>query len=304
MKKIVIQPISGLANRLRSVASSLVLFPDKEIFCYWGDDLVTKWGSPPFFHERLTYIDKNNFQALTSDINTESRGINKFSKSLYLWHPSGEHSLIPRFMRECADSSLPQIVVRSGGWFGLGSKKELELKRRTVYQELQWVAEVTAVLEKQNINHRYLGLHIRGTDLEQYSPNPAMIERSLFQLSRKLDNRQVYVSADSRKSLDSWGRRLIQKGFLVHQQIGVDFNRTNSEGLISAAVDFLALSRSQAMVYGLTSSFGHEAAIQSTYPKLCRGLYPEKGVTKFVLNHFLNVFGIRERLEAISNRFD
>jgi hypothetical protein len=203
-----------------------------------------------------------------------------------------------------AHSSLPQIVIRSGGWFGVGSKKELELKRRTVYQELQWVAEVTAVLEKQNIHHRYLGLHIRGTDLEQYSPSPAMIERSLLHLSRKLDNHQVYVSADSRKSLDSWGQRLNQKGFLVHQQIGVDFDRKTSEGLVSAAVDFLALSRSQAMVYGSTSSFGHEAAIQSSYPKLCRGLYPEEGVPKFFLNHFLNVVGIRVRFEAISSRFN
>lgn len=304
MRKIFLQPISGLANRLRSVASSLALFPDKVIFCYWGENLVTEVGDPPFFHPRLTYVDKNTFDEATADIKFESRGVNEFPKNIYLWHPLGEHYLIPGFLEKCAQSPLTQIVIRSGGWFGLGTKRELEQQRRATYKELNWAQEITDKLQTNIPETRHLGLHIRGKDLEQYSPSPAKIERSLVKLSRKLEIAHVYVSADTQQALDIWVTRLTEKGFKVLTQNGADLNRNSSKGLISSAVDFLALSRSHAMVYGLASSFGHEAAIQGLCPRLSRSLYPAKGASKFALNQFLNSSAARIRLESLSGRLN
>lgn len=278
----------------------LALFPDQSILCYWGKDLLLRDARPPFTHERLHYVDSVEFQSRTAGIVWDSPGVSKFGDCLYLWHPNGEQEFLRTFLRMAKDSPNKRLVIRSGGLFGIGGKGESEKSRRTIYQEFVWMPEVSEGLKALNLDKPYVGLHIRGTDLLHLAPSETRLENSIVNLTRSLNVRHVYVSADNQSSQEHWQRRLEKLDLRVSFQPNVLFSQ-DATGLITSAIDFLTLSGSEAMVYSHTSSFGQESAIQTTYPKLCKGLYPEKRSFRYAVNQFLGHSAIMSRTRALLN---
>jgi len=297
--KVLIRPLSGLANRLRAIASTLALFPEGSIYCYWSEDLFL--GSvPPFSHPRILFIGREEFTAFISDTPELPEGL-LVSPGVVALNAGflGEQAYLSALMRAISNVQPQTIVLNAGGEFGTQTRHRRERSRASIYSEFNWRQAVLSQKEEIDLGTNYLGLHIRGKDLSMYLPSDQSVLDSLWLLSTRLETKEIFIAADSLEARVKWESLLLDAGFTVKSQKSLHLDRRTTQDLIASCVDFLSLSEATAMVYSDSSSFGHEASIQNTKSNLSIGLLPEKKRIRYLLNSSILV---RQTRYLISRR--
>jgi hypothetical protein len=292
-----LEPLSGLANRLRSIASFLDIFSENEVLCFWGDDLLLANGKPPFTHPRLKFLTQDEYEDLSSWVNKSTSGLSIIGSKLYLWHPLGEQHFLPKTFRIIEKYNLELVYIRSGGEFGLASKARRESSRREIYSQFRWDPEIIRAHEKLGLPRDYVGLHIRLTDLAKYAPNHHQILSALRSVTLKLSLTSIFLATDTKDAEIMWRRTLDDFGFETFFQPRKDFGRKTYQDLVQASVDFLSLSNSNAMIFSEVSSFGKEASLSNSQHFYSRSLRPAKRLGNYYLNKIIDISQIRYLFE-------
>lgn len=265
---IILIPVNGLFNRIRSILSSYLIakdmkcrlvvlwIPEKNICnCLYEDILKNNnlWDFIPSNKINL-FIRKNNI-----NINTIPKYLNIINGICYLrGFDKGEQFFMKKFM-----SSPCQIkIMKAGGNFHNPdiTFKEYNKLRSKLYEEVRFLNDITSKVPKTLPNT--LGIHLRYGDMSS-STNKINIIPSIdnFLLKNKIEN-IILISDDINKREEC--RDILNEKYSnlnISTSKIENSNRNEIKCLQDSIVDWLTLTKCDHLIFFSGSSFGFEAYI-------------------------------------------
>ena len=276
LDQIFVVPRNGYINRLQAWASAEVMGGQFNV------PVRVVWEPAPLAPARATdlfALSAINQKFCSADEFTTIVGCTHEELPRYLYvnskqrlvslagHDLGEQVFMADLAAAVKHKSAPKVLVLiAGGKFCLNGTRDFAHHRANFYKKLPWKSEIDSAVETScaSQNH-FVGLHIRGTDRSREAPPPRKVRHALRRL-REVGPTSLFVAADSEHEQIRWLDEARRFGFEAWSREVETRDRRLVDESFGAIVDWRVLSRSLAMVYTASSSFGHEAAINAGNP--------------------------------------
>jgi hypothetical protein len=238
--KLIVEPVSGLMNRFRTICSSSILSE------YTNRELLVNWKSDYFCNILLSDIVEDGFFKVGYDVNRN-----------HCYYHSGYEKLSEQpFINHMIETKEEILYLVSGGNFKPNemSISDYNNKKSLFYNRIPFNSRIKD--EANNFiskNKKYEGIHLRFTDRSQWAPSLYYVEDIISSTDSK-----VYICSDNRDILNSIKLKFGDK-ILTYDVTSVD--RNTKEGNIQSMIEWLILSNSSKIYYSLGSSFSYEACL-------------------------------------------
>jgi len=244
-RKLLIEPVNGLCNRLRAIASGWILS------LYLNREFAVIWNSTEDigFTHFTDLFEKTDWLIDEHDIPNDC--------TIYVSGVTGEVSLIPKL---CNDNSTTIFLKQTGGNYSppnIDIQKYNTLKSHfynTLIPVSDIITRIQAFSNKIDIN-TCLGVHIRRTDRKKITPNTDTFALAIKRVSN--DN-TIFLCTDDEREISNL-KNLIPNKIVTYPK--KRFARNTSEDVKEALIEWILLSRCNNMIYSHGSSFGYEACV-------------------------------------------
>lgn len=277
LERIILVPRNGLGNRLQAWSSAALIAQD------WAIPLDVMWepevaaptpasdlfaGAPDITGLDNAFLDRDSLdRILGADHETLPRYVYPNPGRNFVTlagHDRGEQAFIDELLG-CLhrDSRLKTLVIIAGGLFTLNpqDRSAFQHRRQDFYRAIPWHPSIQErVGESQPIGD-YSALHIRQTDRSNQAPTHRVIERTLRTVIHSGGASSLFIAADTSDGRNTWTRYSNALGFDPWSIAKMDFSRSAPTGGMSAAVDWITLSRSSLLAYPGASTFSAEACV-------------------------------------------
>lgn len=264
MKRLVIQPVNGLMNRFRAIASAHILAE------HTGRKLEINWIPEYCCNIRIDEIVKEGFFIKANHIDT---------KDVYFHsgpQKGSEHPFVPEMI--AAENEILYMIA--GGNFFPHEMPLSEFNRRKseFYRSIPFVDSISETAEIfLRENGPYFGMHLRFTDRSQFA---APLSYVISQIEENPE-RNFFICSDDRRFVDhlrsQFGKRILSYEI-------TDLSRSSPEALLQSMIDWMILSKSEKIWYSMGSSFSYEACIPGMLSESVE-MNPSKTVLDdFILN--------------------
>lgn len=276
MRKIVLNPIGGLANRMRSIVAGLTLAResgrDYEVVWAVNEELAAKMDDifmlPEDLNSKIIYPSALSYKLKYSiprrkNLYITALTLRRYSKVFFdAQHPLSEmmkHSDTP--LREIArDPDMDTIFVQSGTIYHPLDK---ELYRSIFKLNPDMQSRVDGAVEL--LGKDYIGLHIRRTDnimARHYSPDSLFMDK-MDEILQINPDAKFYLATDSDKTkmifVGKYG-----KGTVISSPRSA--SRTSLDGIKDAVAEMFILANASKIYGSFYSSFSEAAAIIGNTP--------------------------------------
>lgn len=241
MKRLVIQPVNGLMNRFRAIASARILAE------HTGRQLEINWIPEHCCNIRIEDIVKGGFFRNADPINT---------KDVY-FHSGPQKGSEHPFVPEMIEAENEILYLLAGGNFFPHDMplSEFNRKKSEFYRSIPFKDSISDPAERfLKENGPYFGMHLRFTDRSQFA---APLSYVISQIKEHPD-RKFFICSDDRRFIDhlrsEFGQRILSYDI-------TNLNRSSPDALMQSMIDWLILSKSEKIWYSMGSSFSYEACI-------------------------------------------
>jgi len=262
MKKIIIDPVNGLMNRFRALASAKILAD------HTNRELLVNWKSEWCCNININDIVDDNFFNIGYDVN----------RSQCFFHSGREKGSEHPFVQSMIDTDNDIVYLQAGGNFYPKdmSVSEFNNKKSDFYRSIPFKEIIkNDVVSFKEKNGGYYGIHLRFTDRSQFSVNAKYVS-DIIDMN---PNKKFFICSDDRSSIDYLNS--LYKDKIITYPI-TNLNRASKEGLIQSMIDWLILANSEKIWYSLGSSYSYEACI---YNKLSNSV--EMNPSNLILDDFI-----------------
>jgi hypothetical protein len=165
------------------------------------------------------------------------------------------------FMQQFADSKKKIKIIKGGGNFYIGDKREYNVKKSEIYKKIGFNKRIIDCLP--TVVAKTLGVHLRYSD-GCFRRNPLKKEIVLAEIERFITNHTVeniiIVSDMNNKKKDMF-EAIKDKYPKINIVVSLVKNtsRKKGSGLQQAMVDWLTLTRCDHLIFTTGSSFGYES---------------------------------------------
>lgn len=240
MRKLIVQPVNGLMNRFRCLASSKILaeYTDRKLMVNWKPEFVCNVG--------LNDIVEDGFFETGYDVNRND----------CYYHSGAEKLSEQPFIDDMINTTNDVLYLLAGGNFiptGM-SINVFNSKKSDFYRSIPFSDRIKS--ESGNFisnNDNYIGLHLRFTDRTKWAPDINYIESVISESEGKF-----YICSDDRYIIDKLRLKFGDK--ILSYDI-TNLNRGTSECNIQSMIEWLILANSKKIYYSLGSSYSYEACI-------------------------------------------
>jgi hypothetical protein len=277
LERVILVPRNGLGNRLQAWSSAALLART------WGVPLDVMWepepaapapasdlfaSDPGFDAVDHAFLDRESLDRLLgSDHEDMPRYLHEMPERRVVClagHDRGEQAFMDDLLHTLhGDDRLKTLVIIAGGLFTLDPHNQTAFRqgRREFYGSLPWHPAITERVHAALPDTHYSALHIRQTDRSREAPTPRVIERALQQMMDSGADPSLFIAADTAQSRATWNQRSKAHGFTPWSVADTEFTRSARAGGMSAAVDWVLLSRSSFLAYPGASTFSAEACV-------------------------------------------
>jgi hypothetical protein len=282
-KSLVIEPINGLANRLRAMASAWILSKSlkRSFYVNWkSTTLSSDKHYVPAFEE--IYIPD-----CLPLVNVELQYENDLSDSVY------DHSNLQKDCKDCKDCKsytvyegghlgeqrlLPEIkrdtnttvILRAGGVFKPDniSVQQYNTMKSEFYNRLELQPNIQDIIDSFIVKNfpssvKVLGVHIRRGDRRMYTGASNKFVEAIKRIQTKYG--VLFLCTDSKDEEIYIKKQITGISIVSYQKESI--GRTNLTEFIDAVVDWNILSKTDLILYSKGSSFGYEAC----FPRKLKG---------------------------------
>jgi len=283
LEEVILVPRNGLGNRLQAWSSAAILAAqlDVPLKVMWEPEAAAPAPAGDLFdlgRIEQTFVNREYLDAVLQ--------VAHESTPRYLWedadrrivvlagHDRGEQVFMADLLSLLAQSqNSRRLIIIAGGLFHMPPDVNFSRQREIFYRNLHWSSVVEeAVQVNRGEHHRYVALHIRQTDRSREAPSRRSIRAGLRALLTSTGVHDLYVAADTAEGRESWTVEAADLGFTPWTAEIIDFDRSRVSGAVSAALDWVLLSRAQAIVYPRASTFSAEAAVATGHEQECVAL--------------------------------
>jgi len=275
VRRVVVVPRNGLANRLQAWASAAILAKQWEapLHVVWEPEEVLPAPAEVLFARAMvseSFSSPDLIQQLTQQTHSDlPRYLSRRGDVIVLaGHDRGEQEFMVDLVAAVAASPDPvSVILIAGGNFHLPGVDDSRNERSVFYRGITWSDQVCdRVMAAQPPTSPYLALHIRQTDRAIDAPSSRALRAALRRLRQMHPSeRGLFISADSPEALVSWTDVAVREGFAPWSLPDVSHQRNGTSGIVDAAADWILLSRATALVHPGASTFSTEAAVASGY---------------------------------------
>lgn len=248
MRKLIVQPVNGLMNRFRCIASAKILAE------YTNRDFLVNWKPEWVCNVNLQDLIEDGFLKVGYDVN----------RNECYYHSGPERLSEQPFVNEMINTESETIYLLAGGNFiptGM-SVKEFNNKKSEFYKSIPFIPKIKE--ESYNFiskNQSYVSIHLRYTDRKQWSPNIEYVENIINSNSGK-----IFICSDDRDVINFLKRKFDDK--IISYDVK-SLNRSSIDGNQQSMIEWLILSNSKKIYYSLCSSYSYEACV---YNKLSNSI--------------------------------
>ena len=270
MKKLVIKPIGGLANRLLVVDSALkfqrLVKPDKTLII-WERNRNLNCSFKELFHypDHLHFVETKGFNKFS--IRSYFEFYNSFNPSNFRWSFFNRMLGKERKFRKIYYSEDIESLITKGENFVPNSEEEyiyISFYER-FYNSFEHIStfkpihEIQSQIEKvlRRFDKTTIGVHIRRSDHEdsiKFSPIEGFVKK--MELKIEKTDASFFLSTDSYND-----KKTIQKRFgeriIIHDS---KLDRNNPVGSKDAVIDMFCLSNTKEIIGSYNSTFSQVAA--------------------------------------------
>ena len=238
--KLIVEPVSGLMNRFRTICSSHILSE------YTNRELLVNWKPENCCNILLSDIVDDGFFKIGYDVNRNN-----------CYYHSGYEKLSEQpFINYMIETKEEILYLLSGGNFKPNEMSIIDYnnKKSLFYNSIPFNSRIKD--EANNFilkNVSYEGIHLRFTDRSQWAPSLEYIESII-----KSGESKFYICSDNMDVLN-WIKLKFGDKILTYNI--TNLNRNTKEGNIQSMIEWLILSNSTKIYYSLGSSFSYEACI-------------------------------------------
>lgn len=273
----ILVPRNGLGNRLQAWSSAALLARawDVPLDVMWEPEQAAPTpaselflGSPTFNGLDHAFLDRVSLDRILGADHAElPRYVHAEPARQFIslaGHDKGEQALLDELLVAIqSDERLATLVIIAGGLFTLDPRDDMTFRRgrQDFYRSLPWHPAISERAAQTEVENEYSALHIRGTDRSREAPPRRVIDRSLRRMRESGADTSLFIAADNAPSRQEWMRRSQALGFTPWSVGDTEFTRSKHAGGISAAVDWLLLSRSSCIAYPGASTFSAEACV-------------------------------------------
>jgi hypothetical protein len=239
MNRLILQPVNGLMNRFRCIASSKIMsdFTNREFMLNWKPEYVC--------NSQISDLVEDGFFNIGYDVNRYE----------CYYHSGPEKGSEQPFVDEMISTDQETIYLLAGGNFiptGM-DVSEFNNRKSDFYKSIPFVDKIKNKYEDfASKNSDYIGMHLRYTDRIEYSPNIEYIEEIISNNS----DTKIFICSDDRSVLNSLGNKF---GDRILTYDTTNLNRASVDGSQQAIVEWLILANSKKIYYSAGSSYSYEA---------------------------------------------
>lgn len=280
MRRILLFPLSGYANRLQSIASTSILADQL------GARMSICWETGAVVPVPATAVLSASFCAahvIGSEDAFEQFGCTRDSVPHYLTrrgdtvllagYDRGEQHFMGE-LRQLIESgpAIDTLILAAGGRFFMTPVSEpgdnwepgFRALRHDFYQSVRFIEEVERSADEQVREHApYLGLHLRYTDRSHQAPFDRVVRTALRAASEQSGLVDLFVAGDTAAGRERWTVEARNLG-LRPWSLGHDaWDRAQGGSERAALIDWRILGRAERLVYFAESTFAAEAAVAS-----------------------------------------
>lgn len=268
--RIAVIPVSAYGNRLQAIASTMALatrFDASFEVCWIADPGMAAARADHVFDPAWAaahIVDRSTFEA--------SWGLDALGFPPYLREEGGHLTLAgfdrgeQAFMAQLS-ALLPadSLAIRAGGHFWLDGDTDSDAGRRNrkaAYAQLPlhpFVRDRAGALADEH--GRYIGVHVRLGDRSRQAASPAQLVDAAADLADRSGLTSVFVASDSAEGARTARERLRRRGLDAWDAAPSSRDRQVEDACHPALIDWVLLSKAEAIAFSAASSFGEEATV-------------------------------------------
>ena len=240
MQKLILEPVNGLMNRFRSIASAKILseFTNRDFMLNWKPEYVCNIG--------ISDLVEDGFFNIGYDLNRHD----------CYYHSGPEKGSEQPFVQDMISTEQETIYLLAGGNFiptGM-SISDFNNKKSDFYKSIPFVDRIkNESNEFISKNSDYIGIHLRYTDRIEYSPNIEYVENIISS-----NDTNIFICSDDRSILNDLKSKFGDK--ILTYNI-TNLNRSSADGSQQSIIEWLLLANSKKIYYSTGSSYSYEACI-------------------------------------------
>ena len=274
LRRVIVVPRNGYANRLQAWASSAILAAelDASLEVCWEPETAAAAPASDLFAPQL--IDRQFIadSHLARDLGTATADLPRYltldrDRGLIVLagHDRGEQAFMSELIDLLGHACSPHtLVIVAGGKFHLPDGGDFVMQRRVFYQRLQWSPQVDSQVEGQLAQRPpFSALHVRQTDRSDEAPPRHAIRSGLQALAATEAPRSLFIAADTPEGREQWMRESAALGFDPWTRAHVDLDRADPRAGVDALVDWRLLAHAAVVVHPRASTFSEEASVAS-----------------------------------------
>lgn len=239
MKKLIVQPVNGLMNRFRCIASSKILadYTDREFLVNWKKEWICNIS--------LSDIVEDGFFEMGYDV----------ERNDCYYHSGPEKFSEQPFVDDMIKSKDLIYLLAGGNFIPTGmSISEFNNKKSDFYRSIPFISKIKNESNEFISKYKdYIGVHLRYTDRKQWSPDTKYVESLI-----ELNDENIFICSDDRNVIEyfksKYGDRILSYNITSLDRMSIDGNQ-------QSLIEWLILSNSKKIYYSLGSSFSYEACL-------------------------------------------
>lgn len=236
--KLILEPVNGLMNRFRSIASSIILseFTNREFLLNWKPEYVC--------NVNISDLVEDGFFNIGYDVDRYN----------CYYHSGPEKGSEQPYIDEMISTDNEIIYLIAGGNFiptGM-SVSEFNNKKSDFYKSIPFVDRIKSESnEFISKNSDYVGIHLRYTDRMEYSPDIEYVENIIFG-----NDANIFICSDDRSVLNKLKSKF---GDRILTYDTTNLSRLSVDGSQQSIIEWLILANSKKIYYSAGSSYSYEA---------------------------------------------
>lgn len=280
MRRLMLVPLSGYANRLQAVASATILAEQlgARLSICWESDPVVPVSADAVFSAGFCSRFVITPEQAVADFGHSRDSIPRYltvdhDRILLAGSDRGEQHFMEGLRAAVRTSpSADTIVIAAGGRFFLPDEGEGEdhwdprfrALRHDFYRGLQLHEDIEEAARRQ-VTERppFIGLHVRYTDRAHQAPFDRTVRMAVRTVAEQSGLSDIFVAGDSAAARTKWadaaGRLNLTPWSVPHDA----FDRSQAGSERAALVDWRILGQAAGLVYFAESTFAVEAAVAS-----------------------------------------
>ena len=263
LKKIILIPTQGLANRLRIITST-------KIYINYTQNLTDL---------HINWIPELCCQCNFNDIFNENA--NEFElKQLLNYKYIFEENKHTNDILQTLDDNIEVLVIKGGHSFKHPnmSIEDFIYEKHKIYNTFKFNQNILKIIEKlkKDVPTNYIGLHIRrfnnefekkdnekSNQFNQFNCNYSYYTKIIDNLKV---NTKIFLCTNCEKTKNIFLEKYKNKIFSFNLD---NYSRKNINGILYSLIDFLILNESDFIIGTHYSSFSDESCFKYLIPKLC-----------------------------------